>query len=70
MSRQEKINKLKQAIVENRKKYGTQVIVIKEVVPENVVIVPMPDHVIKDSDILVCVGKDEDFQKFLKIKQI
>lgn len=51
-----------------RQRYGIQIIVIKEVVPENVVIVPTPDHIIKDSDILIGVGKDEDFEKFLDYK--
>lgn len=51
-----------------RQRYGIQIIVIKEVVPENVVIVPTPDHTIKDSDILIGVGKDDDFQKLLDAK--
>ncbi len=50
-----------------RQRYGIQIIVIKEVVPENVVIIPMPDHVIKDSDILIGLGKNEDFKKLLGI---
>lgn len=54
--------------IDIRQKYGIQIIVIKEVIPENVVIVPTPDHVIKDSDILIGVGKDEDFHKLLGIK--
>jgi trk system potassium uptake protein TrkA len=48
-----------------RNQYGVQIVVIKELVPENLVIVPLPDHKIKDSDILVGIGKDEDFQKLL-----
>lgn len=51
-----------------RQKYGIQIVVIKEIVPENILIVPTPDHVIKDSDILVAIGKDEDFQRLLDIK--
>ena len=41
-----------------RGKYGVQVIVIKEMLPPGV-IVPTPDSVVKDSDILVIMGKDE-----------
>lgn len=48
-----------------RNRYGIQVVVIKELVPENIVIVPHPDHKIKESDVLVGIGKDEDFQKLL-----
>lgn len=54
--------------IDVRQNYGIQIIVIKEVIPENVVVVPTPDHIIKDSDILVGVGKDEDFNKLLHIK--
>jgi len=46
-----------------RRKYGIQVIVIKEMVPENVVLVPTADYIIKDSDVLVIMGKDEDLKK-------
>ena len=46
-----------------RRKYGIQVIVVKEMVPENVVLVPTADYVIKDSDVLVIMGKDEDLKK-------
>jgi trk system potassium uptake protein TrkA len=41
-----------------REKFGIQVIVIKEMVPPGV-IVPTPDFVVKDSDVLVIMGKDE-----------
>ncbi len=54
--------------IDIRHKYGIQIIVIKEIIPENVVIVPTPDHVIKDSDILIGVGKNEHFHKLLGIK--
>jgi len=49
-------------------KYGIQIIMIKELVPENLVIIPRADHRIKDSDILVGIGKDQDFQALLKEK--
>lgn len=54
--------------VDLRNKYGIQIIVIKELIPENLVIVPRPDHKIKDSDILVGIGKDKDFEKLLQQK--
>ena len=57
---------LKELDISNR--FRIQIIVIKELVPENLVIVPRADHVIKDSDILIGVGKDDDFEKLLKEK--
>jgi len=57
---------LKDLNISNR--YGIQIIMIKELVPQNLVIVPTADHKIKDSDILVGVGKDQDFQKLLSEK--
>jgi trk system potassium uptake protein TrkA len=49
-----------------RRKYGIQVIVVKGIIPKNVVLVPTADYVIKDSDILVIMGKDEDLRKIQK----
>lgn len=49
-------------------KYGIQIIMIKELVPENLIVVPKADHQIKDSDILIGVGKDQDFKKLLDVK--
>ena len=46
-----------------RNRYGVQVIVVKEMVPENVVLVPTADYVIKDSDVLVMMGTDADLKK-------
>jgi trk system potassium uptake protein TrkA len=51
-----------------RNKYGVQIVVIKELVPENLVIVPLPDQKIKDSDILVGIGRDKDFERMLQEK--
>jgi len=51
-----------------RRKYGVQVIVVKELVPQNVVLVPMADYVIKDSDVLVMIGRDEDLEKIKNLK--
>ncbi len=43
-----------------REKYNVFIIAIKEVVPENFVLVPPATFVIKDSDILVMLGKSQD----------
>lgn len=51
-----------------RKKYGVLVIVIKELVPEEVVMIPSPDHMIKDTSILMLLGSDEDLNKIKKMK--
>ncbi len=51
-----------------RNKYGVSVIIIKEVIPDKVVLIPTADHVIKDSDILVLLGKDEDLEKIKKMR--
>ena len=51
-----------------RRKYGVQVIVVKELIPQNVVLVPMADYVIKDSDILVMIGRDEDLEIIKNLK--
>ena len=40
-------------------RYGVQVIAIKELVPENVVIIPTGRFVVKDSDMLVILGPDQ-----------
>jgi len=41
------------------RRYGVQVVAVKELVPERVHIAPGPDRVIKDSDILVVFGPEE-----------
>ncbi len=46
-----------------RNRYGIQVIVVKELIPENVVLVPRAEHIIKDSDVMVLLGKDSDLSK-------
>jgi len=46
-----------------RRFYGVQIIVVKETVPEKVVLVPTADYVIKESDILVIMGRDDDLKK-------
>ncbi len=51
-----------------RQKYGVLVAVIKEVVPEEIVLVPGPDHMIKDTSILMILGENEKLAKIEKMK--
>ena len=46
-----------------RAKYNVHVIAVKELVPEGLVLAPPADFVIKDSDILIMLGKTEDIKK-------
>lgn len=46
-----------------RSKYHIEVIAVREVLPDRVQMVPRADFVIKDSDVLVVIGKEEDVQK-------
>jgi trk system potassium uptake protein TrkA len=46
-----------------RNKYGIQVIAIKEVLAEKTTFVPKADFVIKDSDILIVMGKEKQLAK-------
>ena len=45
-----------------RNRYGIQVVIIKQTVPEGLVF-PSGDFVIKDSDVLVVMGKEEDLKR-------
>lgn len=51
-----------------RAKYNVHVIAIKELVPENFVLVPPASFVLKDSDILIMLGKSEDIRKIKEIE--
>ncbi|MCB2148224.1 MAG: TrkA family potassium uptake protein [Deltaproteobacteria bacterium] len=51
-----------------RAKYNVHVIAIKELVPENFVLVPPASFVIKDSDILIMLGKSEDIRGIKALK--
>ena len=51
-----------------RAKYNVHVIAIKELVPENFILVPPADFVIKDSDILVMLGKTKDIRRIKALK--
>jgi trk system potassium uptake protein TrkA len=46
-----------------RAKYNVHIIAIHEIVPENFLLVPPADFVIKDSDILIMLGKSEDIRR-------
>ncbi|WP_459941301.1 MULTISPECIES: potassium channel family protein [Deferrisoma] len=41
------------------RRFGVQVVAVKELIPEQVHIAPPPDRVVKDSDILVVYGPEE-----------
>jgi trk system potassium uptake protein TrkA len=51
-----------------RAKHNVHIIAIKELVPENFVLVPHAGFVIKDSDILIMLGKTEDIQRIKALK--
>ncbi len=51
-----------------RAKHNVHVIAIKELVPGNFVLAPTADFVIKDSDILVMLGKAVDIKKIKALK--
>ncbi len=51
-----------------RRKYGVTVIGIKDVLTDAFVTLPPADHVIKDSDLLVLIGKSEDVEKACKVR--
>lgn len=49
-------------------KYNVYIIAIKELVPENFVLVPPASFVIKNSDILIMLGKEENLKKIKVLK--
>ena len=51
-----------------RAKFNVHIIAIKELVPENFVLVPSANFVIKDSDILIMLGKSEDIRRIKALK--
>ncbi len=46
-----------------RRRYGIQVIAVKEIIPEKLHLIPSGDFIIKESDMLLVVGKDEDIRR-------
>lgn len=49
-------------------KYNVQVIVVKEVIPEKVTMIPRADYKVKSSDILVIMGEDKNIEKVQSLK--
>ena len=46
-----------------RTKYHVEVIAVREMLPDRIKMVPRAEFVIKDSDVLVVIGKEDDIQK-------
>lgn len=51
-----------------RAKYNVNIIAIKELVPDNFILVPPADFLVKDSDILIMLGKTDDIKKIRELK--
>ncbi len=51
-----------------RKKCRVNVVAIKDVISDQFVVVPPADYVIKDSDLLILIGKTEDVESLLNKK--
>lgn len=49
-----------------RKRFQVTVIAVKDMISDQFIAVPPPDYVIKDSDMLVFIGKMKDIEKALK----
>ncbi|MBI3814633.1 MAG: TrkA family potassium uptake protein [Nitrospinae bacterium] len=52
-----------------RNRYTVQIIAVKELIPERINFIPSPDFIIKDSDSLIIMGKNEDLEKIEKEKK-
>ncbi len=50
-----------------REHYNVQIVMIKEIVPENTIIIPGGKHILKDSDVLVLIGANKDLEKVEKL---
>jgi trk system potassium uptake protein TrkA len=57
------------AELELTNQYNVQVIMIKELVPERVTVIPRATPFIKDSDVLVLLGRDEDLDRLQRMKE-
>jgi trk system potassium uptake protein TrkA len=53
--------KLKEADLINR--YGVQVMAIKDVITDQLNIIPTGDYLIKDSDVLILLGQQDKIEK-------
>lgn len=51
-----------------RNKFNIHVIAVREIIPDRIVLIPSPDFIIKDSDILVIIGKQKDLQRLKEEK--
>ncbi|MBU1276969.1 MAG: TrkA family potassium uptake protein [Proteobacteria bacterium] len=51
-----------------RQNFGVNVIAVRELVPERTHLVPPADYVIKDSDVLVVAGRQEDLERLRQAK--
>jgi trk system potassium uptake protein len=51
-----------------RAKYNVHIIAINELVPENFLLVSPASFVIKDSDILIMIGKTENIRRIKALK--
>lgn len=56
------------AKIDLRRKYRIQVIAIKELIPEKMIMIPGADFVIKDSDMMVVMGANNDLEALQKKK--
>ena len=51
-----------------RARYHVNIIAIKEFIPENFILAPPAEFVIKDSDLLIILGKTEDVRRIKELK--
>jgi trk system potassium uptake protein TrkA len=51
-----------------RSRYEVNIIAVKELLPKRFVMVPHADFVVKDGDILIILGKEQDIQKIRELK--
>lgn len=46
-----------------KNKYGIQVISVEETIPDRMKLIPRSNHIIKKSDVLIVVGRNEDLER-------
>ncbi|UCG38489.1 MAG: TrkA family potassium uptake protein [bacterium] len=49
-----------------RRRYQVTIIAIKDIIADQFIIAPAPDYIIKDSDLLIFMGRSEDIERALK----
>ncbi|OKY76695.1 MAG: potassium transporter TrkA [Desulfobulbaceae bacterium DB1] len=52
-----------------RARYNIQIIAVKELAPENMVLAPPANFVVKNSDLLIVLGKSQDINKIKALRQ-